>query len=172
MGWYFGPYSKKQLIADLTVNDITREREFDGIRIVTECKAHCYRGNNFSGVLWTVWERTYTEMGYKCFLPVSENPVIKGMPVKFPQVHRWIGCDLLQYHKGTDGWGYKPLEESCGPYYWSCPLGYLTMVPEVSTDELVAAGINQEWRAGVREYHAIALVKRRANRARKLAMAN
>ena len=41
-------------------------------------------------------------------------------------------------------WGYKPLDESMHPYYYSCPLSYLDLAPEQSA----------EWRAGVRAYHA------------------
>jgi hypothetical protein len=59
---------------------------------------------------------------------------------------RFIGCYLMQ-KSGTD-WGYKPMDESMHPYYYSCPLAFLAMVP-------VAC---QEWRDGVQAYH----VKRNA----------
>ena len=52
----------------------------------------------------------------------------------------WIGCYLLQ--RSADGWGYKPMSESMGPYYWSCPLAYLDLAPEACA----------EWREGVRKY--------------------
>lgn len=79
------------------------------------CLAHTAKGN----VLWTVWEHT--------------GP--KG-------VYRFIGCDLLGRQKGY-GWGYKDMSESEHPYYYTCPLSYLGMVPEACP----------EWRALVREYH-------------------
>lgn len=41
------------------------------------------------------------------------------------------------------GWGYKPIEESMHPFYYSCPLRFLKLAP-------VAC---EEWRAKVREYH-------------------
>jgi hypothetical protein len=37
------------------------------------------------------------------------------------------------------------MSEQVHPYYYSCPLAYLDMVPEVKCEE---------WRALVREYHA------------------
>ncbi|MGK2927659.1 MAG: hypothetical protein ACSLE2_18755 [Lysobacterales bacterium] len=54
----------------------------------------------------------------------------------------FIGCDLLQKSGGY--WGHKPLSEEDGPYYYSCPLKYLDMVPVQNAD----------WRVKVREYHA------------------
>jgi hypothetical protein len=40
------------------------------------------------------------------------------------------------------------MDESVFPYYFSCPLKYLEMVP------LEQYGGNAEWRKGVQEYHA------------------
>lgn len=54
-----------------------------------------------------------------------------------------IGCTLLAPHKAF-GWGYKSMDESAEPYYYSCPLLYLDMAPEVSA----------EWRRLVRQWHA------------------
>lgn len=84
------------------------ETETDENRTRT-CLAHCLRGN----VLWTVWEIQRT------------NGTVK----------RCIGCDLLQNGGANDGWGYKDMEESMGPYYYTCPLKYLGMVPEVACQE-------------------------------------
>lgn len=55
---------------------------------------------------------------------------------------RWLGCYLLS--RSRDGWGYKPMEESMGPYYYSCPLAFLAEAPIACP----------EWRDGVRKYHA------------------
>jgi hypothetical protein len=76
--------------------------------------AHCLRGN----VLWTVHEN---------------NDLIK-----------WIGCYLLSNGGDHSGWGYKPMDESMYPYYFTCPKKYLSMTP-------VAC---QEWRDGVLDYHS------------------
>ena len=59
------------------------------------------------------------------------------------RIERYIGCDLLQSERGY-GWGYKDMCESSGPYYYSCPLAYLELVPVA----------NPAWRERVREYHA------------------
>jgi len=80
------------------------------------CLAHSARGN----VLWTVWE----------IADISSNVS-----------RRFIGCDLLARSGGT--WGYKDMSEEMHPYYYSCPLSYLDMVP-------VAC---EAWRDGVRKYH-------------------
>lgn len=91
------------------VDDLTRTESNEN-RTRT-CLAHCLRGN----VLWSVVEYSFTDG---------------------TAAHRYIGCDLLQ-NGGSRGWGYKPMDESVGPYYYSCPMKYLKMVPEIA---------NQEWR--------------------------
>ena len=60
-----------------------------------------------SGALWAVWERQFRKDG------VESEPS-----------ERWITCDLLR-HEGDSGWGYKDLDESMGPFSYSCPLTYL-----------------------------------------------
>ena len=45
-------------------------------------------------------------------------------------------------------WGYKDLDEAMFPYYFSCPLKYLDMVP------IEIYGGHPEWRERVRAYHA------------------
>jgi len=81
------------------------------------CIAHCTRGN----VLWAVWEIYRQSTG---------------------AFERLITCDLMQNY---GGWGYKDMDESMHPFYYSCPLKYLKMVPEVQS---------QAWRNGVKKYHA------------------
>jgi hypothetical protein len=64
-------------------------------------------------------------------------------------VVRFIGCHLLQrsvetrYGRKVVSWGYKSMDESVHPYYYSCPLSYLDEVP-------AECG---EWRDKVRLYH-------------------
>ena len=79
--------------------------------------AHCTKGN----VLWHVFEWLNKDTG-----------VARAV----------IGCTLLAPHKAF-GWGYKSMDESAGPYYYSCPLAYLDLAPEVCP----------EWRQGVRRWH-------------------
>jgi len=136
MGWLFTAGStRRDLIGERTRAWTTEGAE--GMTITSTCLAHFYRGGAFSGVLWAVWERTFTK---------------DDQPVK--PVERWITCDLLRYQKDY-GWGYKDLDESMHPYFYSCPLKYLDMVP------LDQYGGNQEWREGVRAYHARQREKRR-----------
>lgn len=85
---------------------------------------HCVRGN----VLWTVH-------------------VIREVTTH-AEVARFIGCFLLRSNPGY-GWGYKDMDESMGPCYYSCPLGYLDMVP--CPDNVPYA---KAWREKVRAYHA------------------
>lgn len=140
MGWLFiNGTTRREMIAERT-NDWERTTD-DAMTVKTTCLAHCYRGGAFSGVLWTVWERTFVKDG-----------------VEVQSTERWIGCDLMRYQ--TDAWGYKDMEESMFPYYFSCPIKYLDLVP------LDKFGGNAEWREGVKRYHARNAEKRRA---RKLA---
>jgi hypothetical protein len=136
MGWLFTyGTTRKGLIAERAANwERTAE---DGMVAKSVCLAHCYRGGIYSGVLWTVWERTFTK---------------EGQQVR--PTERWITCDLLRYQQNY-GWGYKDMEESMHPFYYSCPLGYLEMVP---IDQF---GGHAEWREGVKNYHAQQAEKRR-----------
>ncbi|MEZ6131189.1 MAG: hypothetical protein R3C59_21150 [Planctomycetaceae bacterium] len=126
MGWTY-PYgvNRKQLIAQ-RVEDW--ERDTGEMVVKSTCLKHCYRGGVFSGVLWSVWERTFTKDS-----------------VEVQPTQRWIQCDLLRCDRGE--WGYKDMEESMGPYYFSCPLGYLELV------DLDRFGGNAEWREQVIEHH-------------------
>lgn len=55
--------------------------------------------------------------------------------------HPIIGFYLMK--KAGGSWGYKDMEEACGPCYYDCPLEYLVKAPEV----------NEAWRVGVREHY-------------------
>jgi hypothetical protein len=137
MGWLF-PYgaSRKSLIAERTEG---WERASESMVTKSVCLAHCYRGGVFSGVLWSVWERTFTK----------DNESVAP-------AQRWIQCDLLR--SSPDGWGYKDMEESMHPYFYSCPLGYLKLVP------MEQFGGHEQWRDGVRAYHQRQQEKRIAKR--------
>ena len=113
MGWLFTHGASK---ADV-IKDLITTEENDKRR--WQRLAHCIRGN----VLWAVVELTFKqeeERRQECF----------------------IACYLLQKSEGC-GWGYKEMSESMYPYYFSCPLKYLDMVPVANSD----------WRADVRAYH-------------------
>ena len=59
----------------------------------------------------------------------------------------WIGLDLMQSGRG-DGWGYKDMDESCGPTAVDCPLAYL------AASHAEPEGFAATWRERVRSYHA------------------
>ncbi len=83
-----------------------------------ETLAHSVRGK----VLWSVMEVTNKQkQTSRCF----------------------IACHLLESHSDGAGWGYKDMDESMWPSYYSCPLKYLEMAPEISPG----------WRDEVRLYH-------------------
>ena len=137
MGWLFRSGSTRRDLVSERTKDWTREGA-EGVSITTTCLAHCYRGNVYSGVLWAVWERTFVKDGQE-----------------IQSTERWITCDLLRYQKDY-GWGYKDMDESVHPYYFSCPLGYLDLVP------IDTYGGNAEWREEVRSHHARRKQKRQA----------
>jgi len=139
MGWTTTIGStKKSIIAELTETWNCKDRRLEHNQkslqetsyityFNAECIKHCYRGNAYSGVLWAVWE-------WKMY-DIHTDEHLK--------TERWIGCYLLKYYKRDSGWGYKDMDESMNPYYYSCPLGYLELAPVA----------NEEWRKGVRAYH-------------------
>jgi len=65
--------------------------------------------------------------------------------------HVWCAVFLLKFlPKARDGYtfGYKDMDETCGPNAWRCPVRILDLLTE--TDNGYANG----WRAKCREYHA------------------
>lgn len=76
---------------------------------------------------------------YWCLWMVSERTMRKG---KARLVDRSINLALLSAEGGA--WGYKDLNEAMFPYYSSCPLSFLDLVPAVS----------HQWRECVHAYHA------------------
>ena len=143
MGWLFRCGSTRKELIEERIKGWERTNP-DDLVIKSTCLAHCYRGGSFSGVLWSVWERTFTKDGHEV-----------------EPTQRWIQCDLLRHSKHDEGWGYKDMEESCGPYYFSCPLKYLRMVP------IEEYGGNASWREQVVLHHQRSAEKRRQRRAAK-----
>lgn len=134
MGWtYPHGLNRKQLIAQQVEG---WERDTGEMLVKSVCLKHCYRGGVFSGVLWSVWERTF----------MKDSDEVQPS-------ERWIQCDLLRCDQGS--WGFKDLEESMFPYYFSCPLGYLNLVP------IDRYGGNPEWREQVVEHHKRRTEKRK-----------
>jgi len=117
MGWTFVRASRDQLIQEL----ISPQETVLARSIVID---HALNGK----VLWTVVRVTAKQVGVMN-LAVGESIC-------------YIGCDVLE-SAGLE-WGYKSLDESVHPYYYSCPLRYLDMAPERCP----------KWRENVRAYHA------------------
>jgi len=137
MGWLY-PYhthQRRQLIDDLTLPQDGEQGDGTKVRLLT--LRWCCVGN----CLWTVqnWE-------------VAETGETTGDP--------FIVCYLMQKH-GT--WGYKDLEESCGPAYYSCPEAYLELAPEPDD------GYARAWRERVREHHEMRRNERARRRAARMA---
>ncbi|EMI1673020.1 hypothetical protein FA278_20355 [Pseudomonas aeruginosa] len=118
MGWLFSSRTRSELIRDLTQPE---DHTHAHVRVI----AHTLRGN----VLWSVTEVTAKTEGVHSDLAPGESI-------------RYIRCDLLQRRDGE--WGYKAMDESMAPYYYSCPLRYLDMAKELSP----------AWREKVRAHHA------------------
>ncbi len=117
MGWLFTKKSKQQLV-DTLVQSSSNEN------VSNEVLDHHLVGS----VLWSVVRLTVKKEGLA--------------QIKAGDSLVFIRCDLLDQQEG--GWGYKAMEESMYPYYFSCPLGFFNQAPEQSA----------EWRAGVRKFHA------------------
>src|SRR5687768_3325244 len=64
---------------------------------------------------------------------------------------RFIILHMISGDK-RNGYGYKPVEESMGPYQYSCPLSYLDLAPPVKGADGQAAEWSAKWREGVRAY--------------------
>lgn len=118
MGWLFSSRTRSELIRDLTQPE---DHTHAHVRVI----AHTLRGN----VLWSVTEVTAKTEGVHSDLAPGESI-------------RYIRCDLLQRRDGE--WGYKAMDESMAPCYYSCPLRYLDMAKELSP----------AWREKVRAHHA------------------
>lgn len=93
---------------------------------------HCFKGNN----IWAVQEYTY-----------PDSHANAGQTVQFIALYLIKGPVFGRGHL-RDGWGYKDMDESAGPCHYNCPISYLDMVPD-------PGGYATEWRAKVREHHAM-----------------
>lgn len=117
MGWLFSRTTRDQLIRELNTPEETE-------RSRREVVDHTLVDN----VLWTVVRIT------------AKQPGVLGLTAG--EAITFIGCTLLD--GAGDEWGYKSLDESAHPFYYSCPLRYLSMAPPVCA----------AWRELVRTFHA------------------
>lgn len=84
---------------------------------------------------------TYTTIARACVGNHLWTVIEKTAPGSEPE--RFIALFLLRRERNY-GWGYKAMSEQSGPFYYTCPMKFLDMVPVA----------NQEWRDGVLAYHA------------------
>ena len=94
MRWLFQVGStRKELIAERVEG---WERQAGEMLVKSTCVAHCLRGGRFSGVLWSVWQRTF-EGG-------------EARPTE-----RWIQCDLLSTATRTTAGATRTWRRACTP---------------------------------------------------------
>ncbi|EXL06479.1 hypothetical protein BG46_17150 [Brucella anthropi] len=117
MGWTFSNWTRSELIELLTEPGETDTANYETI-------AYALRGN----VLWQVVRHS------------SKQPAVLELVAGYSSTV--IRCVLLERTSGW--WGYRIMTEQDEPEYYSCPLRYLALAPELCS----------EWREGVREYHA------------------
>ncbi len=119
MGWLYScGASKKDVIQDV-IKKQSWVSSHTGYTNVVDTLKYVVRGN----VVWTV-KQCSQDTGDIVY---TKNP--------------FIVCYLLGKQKDY-GWGYKDIEESMGPFYYSCPLSFLKDVPVT----------NQGWRDNVVKY--------------------
>ena len=94
--------------------------------------AHAFTQEGGYLIMWSVVEMT----------AVKELGVRPSLRLNPGQKFRFIRCDLIEHRNG--GWMYKPMDESMGPCYYSCPLSLLEQAPMEH---------NAGWRDKVRAYH-------------------
>lgn len=83
---------------------------------------HCCVGNH----LWVVFEAT-----------IEDRAV------------RTICLFIMQPHTKDYPWGFSDISEDCGPTSVTCPLSYINMCTEPSSEH------SREWRERVREHHRL-----------------
>lgn len=113
MGWTFQDYTtRKETIEHLT-EGWTSTFPNGGTR-KNVCLAKQFKGSCFKGTLYAVFEMTEAN---------ADGSVLKQ--------ERWIFVAMMQYsnYEGRKSWGYKDMDESCGPYEDGCPKKYMAMVP-------------------------------------------
>ena len=66
---------------------------------------------------------------------------------------RYIRCDLLQRSGGQ--WGYKPLDESMHPYYYSCPVSYTHLRAHETVLDLVCRLLLEKKNKDITQYKHI-----------------
>jgi len=121
MGWLFTKGATRNEVIERLVAPWRHNK--DGHVFEARTIKHCIRDN----VLWAVHDR----------LKDGERD---------PAWPAFIGCYLLECQLGY-GWGYKDMDETMGPYYYTCPVSYLDLAGEPRNDAA------RKWREQVRRQH-------------------
>lgn len=82
-----------------------------------------------------------TDIGDEPILWTVEKGVKDGKPYQF------IGCYILRY--AQSGWGYKPMDETTGPCFYSVPVEWIDKYPCIMPDEMYY-GYSKEWRKKIK----------------------
>ena len=128
MGWFYGYAS-----CDAIVDELTRPEESATLQRRSLGHLLTYERDQYE--LWQAVEAVARTDGAESFLKKKGDRAV------------YIRCDVIN---GRDGdWGYKPLDETVGPSYWSCPMRLLNLATEP------IGGCAAEWRAEVRAFHGI-----------------
>ncbi len=104
MGWISGWHSRAELVDYLTRDQKTHHG--GGRSTSWRVLKKAFRGNN----LWTVIERD----------DYSHGAVVESTT---------FICLFMLQRFGNEGWGYKPVEASMGPTYYTCPTSWFDEVP-------------------------------------------
>ncbi len=130
MGWSFntGPTGLKDEIRFLTHEGTYKDVVQGDVTQRTRCLTKQFRGNiRFQGNLWTLWERTWTRPDGSEASPA----------------HRFIVLFMMKCVGKC--WGWKDVDETCGPYDVNCPISYVERATEPVNEYA------KEWREKVRE---------------------
>ena len=141
MGWYFE-------------NDCTT---------ADELAARLDRETTRSGVVKQLATTRTRESGYIIrwsVLEATQDLNVGRGDDKLPVGYRWVTCDLMQRDRETGNWGYKPMDESAGPFYVSCPLKLIRLADAAGPAQGRHAA---EWREKVRAHHGEKAAKKQAD---------
>ena len=127
MGWTTSVYwpSRQAIVQDRIASWTYYNPKRDRTTI-SRTLAYCVRGH----CLWKVVQHTQ-------YAGETEDWITRQIT--------FIALDLIKNYGKNEGWGYKDMDETVEPMYYSCPLKYLELQPRVDC---------QVWRDAVVAYHA------------------
>lgn len=135
MGWLYCEPTKQLLIDRVTSPWKDEDCSVQTIK-------YCLRIERDQLILWTVNEYTFTKScDFYGHRQIGDKATL-------------IHCILFGHHPDKiqiwNSWGYMAMSEHVEPYFYSCPISYL---------RLANAGVNNEWRAKVYQYHQLKFKK-------------